>query len=132
MKVLKIALIALFVPVLFAACSKDKTENSSESAIMGRWIGAYGFDNDNPNVYYSLNFKSGGVIEEVNSNGQVIGSGTWEMNGNTITAHYAWLPPSTATFSIVAGYYPSQGKLLGNWGYDASATDGGLWEMTKQ
>ena len=132
MKILKIALIALFVSGLFVACSKDKKENPSESSIIGKWEGKYGFDNDNPSIYYSLNFKSSGVIEEMNSTGQVIGSGTWQMSGNTITAHYAWYPPSTATFSIVAAYDGSHGKLLGNWGYDASATDGGLWEMTKQ
>ena len=131
MRILKFALVALFVSGLFAACSKDKTENPSEK-IIGKWVGVYGFDNDNPDIYYSLNFKPGGVIEEIDQNGGVIGSGTWEMTGNTITAHYAWHPPSTSTFTIVAAYNSSQQKLSGNWGYVNSATDGGLWEMTKQ
>lgn len=132
MRFLKIALITLLSSGLFAACSKDKTENPSESAIIGRWVGTYGFDDDNPTIYYSLNFKSGGVIEEISPSGQVKGTGTWEMSNNVLTAHYSWLPSNPTTFSIVAAFNASQGKLIGNWGYDDSATDGGLWEMTRQ
>ena len=131
MRILKIALIALFTSGIFVACKKEKTENPAPS-IEGRFIGKYGFGNDVPSIYFSLNFKPNGVIEEITSNDQVKGTGTYEINGNTITAHYSWLPANPTTFSIVAAYDPATGKLLGNWGWGSSATDGGLWEMTKQ
>lgn len=31
----------------------------------------------------------------------------------------------------MGAFNPSLGKILGNWGYDDSTTDGGLWEMNK-
>lgn len=133
MRILKIALIALFTSGIFVACKKEKTENPKNpaQAIEGKWVGKYGFGNDVPGIYFSLNFKSGGVIEEISSNGEVKGTGTWEMTGNTITAHYTWFS-NQQPFSIVAAFYASTGKILGNWGFGSSATDGGLWEMTKQ
>lgn len=132
MRVLKIALIALFTSGIFVACKKEKTEKPENPAqsIEGTWVGKYGFGNDAPSIYFSLKFKSGGVIEEIGSSGEVKGTGTWEMTGNTITAHYSYVSNQNS-FSLVAAFDASTGKLLGNWGYGSSATDGGLWEMTK-
>ena len=130
MRVLKIALIALFTSGIFVACKKEKVDKPAQS-IEGRWVGKYGFGNDVPSIYFSLNFKPGGVIEEISSSDQVKGTGTWTMMDNVINAHYSWLPGNPNSFSIVAAFDASTGKLLGNWGYGSSATDGGLWEMTK-
>lgn len=132
MRVLKITMIALMFSGIFMACSKDNDGNSNPVSIEGRWVGKYGNGSANPSIYYSLNFKSGGIIEEYNSSDQKLGEGTWEMTGNTITAHYNWLPPNSSSYTIVAAFNSSQGKLLGNWGYGNNATNGGLFEMTKQ
>jgi hypothetical protein len=88
-------------------------------------------DNNPPSIYYRLNVKHGGAIEELNSGGLSKGSGTWNLNGNTFTAHYQWKAPLNTVFTIAATYDAASKKLVGTWGYDNSATDGGKWEATR-
>lgn len=129
MKFARLALIALMMPVVFISCSKDNDEIAQP--VEGKWNGLYGFDNDAPSISYKLNVKHGGVIEELNSSGQVKGSGSWNFNGNTLSAHYQWKSPLNTVYTITAVFDPATQKLTGTWGYDNSATDGGKWEATK-
>ena len=75
-----------------------------------------------------FNIKAGGTIEELNSSGQKIGQGTWEIENDILTANYQW--PSGSKYSVIGAFYKDQGKLLGDWGYGSSATNGGTWQMT--
>lgn len=129
MKISKIILIALVALTGFASCKKDKVE-AKTTGIEGRWVGTYVNDASGNSFYYSFNIKPGGVIEELNSSGQKLGQGTWEFENNILTAHYSWT--SGSKYSVIAAFYKEDGKLLGDWGYGDSATNGGTWVMHKQ
>ncbi len=128
MKYLKLTSITLILMASFIACKKDGT-NKAVGSIEGTWEGKYSTGSNNPNIFYSLRFNAGGILEEVGSNGQVKGTGTWELDKNILEAEYTNIA-SGAKYSLIGAFYPSDGKLLGNWGFDESVTDGGLWEMT--
>jgi len=130
MKFAKFAIVALLMPLIFVSCSKDK-DDDAVLPVEGNWSGFYGFDNDSPAITYKLNIKHGGVIEEVNSSGQVKGTGNWNFSGNTLTAHYKWAAPLNTAYTVTAVYDAATKKLTGTWGYDNSGTDGGKWEATK-
>ena len=128
MKISKIILIAAVFLTGFMSCKKDKAEQST--SIEGRWVGSYVNEASGNSFYYSFNIKPGGVIEELNAAGQKLGQGTWKLESNIMTAKYAW--SSGGGFSIIAAFNKENGKLLGDWGYGNSATNGGTWEMQKQ
>lgn len=120
-----------FVMLLVFACSKDNDQPAA-TGITGIWVGKYGTGNNKPSVFYSFNIKSDGTIEELDANGAVKGKGTWELENNIIMATYKYLPPANTQFSVLGAFNAAQGKILGDWGYGESVTDGGTWEMTKK
>lgn len=120
---------AFLVPVIFFSCKKN--DDDAVLPVEGKWSGSYGNDNDPPSISYMLTIKHGGVIEEVNATGQVKGSGSWNLDGNTFTAHYQWKAPLNTVFTITAIYNPVANKLTGEWGFDNSSADGGKWEANK-
>lgn len=130
MKFLKTACVALGVLLLFA-CSKS-TDKPASATIEGVWVGKYGTGDNKPSAFYSFNIKANGVIEELDVNGTVKGQGTWELENNILMATYQYLPPANNKFSVLGAFNAAQGKILGNWGYGESVTDGGTWEMTKK
>lgn len=129
MKISKFFLIAAVVLTGLASCSKDKNDTKKQTSIEGVWTGTYVNDASGNSFFYSFNIKAGGTIEELNSSGQKIGQGTWEIENDILTATYQW--PSGGKYSVIAAFYKDQGKLLGDWGYGISATNGGTWQMTK-
>lgn len=130
MKISRIILVSAIALTGLISCSKDKDKPSKQSeTIEGRWEGTYVNQASGNSFYYSLNIKAGGVIEELNASGQKLGQGTWEMENNILTAHYKWT--SGSEYSIIAAFYKETGKLLGDWGYGNSATNGGTWQMQK-
>lgn len=128
MKISKTILIALVALTGFASCKKDKVEK--QTVIEGRWVGSYVNEASGNSFYYSFNIKPGGVIEELNSSGHKLGQGTWELENNILTADYTWTGGNG--FSVIAAFYKETGKLLGDWGYGDSATNGGTWQMHKE
>ena len=112
----------------FASCKKDN-DKSANHIIEGKWTGT--FKEDGEDWFFSLNFKAGGIIEELDENGQKIGVGTWEMENNIIQAEWDMLPPLSAKYSLIAAFYKDKGKLLGDWGYGTNATNGGTFQMSK-
>lgn len=130
MKISSIISVILIAVTTLTACSKDNDDKKPATVnIEGRWIGTYKNDASGNTFYYSFNIKQGGVIEEVNSSNQKIGEGTWKLEHDILTASYIW--PGGSKYSIIAAFNKNQGKLLGDWGYGNSATNGGTWEMTK-
>jgi hypothetical protein len=128
MKISKIILISVIAMTAFVSCKKDKAD--TQHPIEGRWVGTYVNDASGNSFYYSFNIKPGGIIEEINSAGQKIGEGSWELDNDIFSAHYKWSGGSE--YSVIAAFYKSQGKLLGDWGYGDSATNGGTWQMQKK
>ena len=113
MRILKTAVITLFVSAAFAACSKDDVKNTSSFKMEGVWDGKIGQNTDVPSGQYKLNIKPGGTIERISSNGSVSASGSWNLNGNTFTAIYFY---SNGTVVDVNGTLDkSQNKLNADW-----------------
>ena len=135
MKIFTTAIVTVCMSAALVACKKDNSTSlppSTPASLEGKWVGTYVNDASGNSFYYSFNIKPGGIIEEVNSSGEKIGEGTWTYDNNILSAHYHWLPPHTSTYSIIAAYYTNTKKLLGNWGYGDSNTDGGTWEMARK
>jgi len=132
MKISKIILIALVASTGFIACKKDKVEKQTkQTTIEGRWVGTYVNEASGNSFYYSFNIKPAGVIEELNAAGEKLGQGTWKLENNILSAKYSWSGGGSG-FSVLAAFSKEEGKLLGDWGYGNSATNGGTWQMHKQ
>lgn len=132
MKVSKIMFSVFMAMAALMSCKKDHDE-IKKTTIEGRWEGTYINDASGNSFYYSFNIKPDGVIEEINASGEKIGEGTWEIDSNNIfSAHYKWIPPTGhSNYAVIGALYHETGKLLGNWGYGSSTTNGGTWEMQK-
>ncbi|MBC7947313.1 MAG: hypothetical protein H7Y42_05500 [Chitinophagaceae bacterium] len=131
MKFLKLSILTTVFSICVLACNKD-SDGTASQPIAGKWVGTYGFGNESPAIYYAFNIKSNGVIEELSQSGNSKGSGTWNLNGNTFTAHYQWKAPLNTIYTVIATYDVATGKLTGTWGYDDDGDNGGLWEQSKQ
>lgn len=124
-------LLVLLVAISFVACKKDNA--SAAASIEGKWVGKFGNGENKPASFYSFNIKPGGIIQELNQNGEATGEGEWQLDSNNILfATYSTFPPNVKVYTVMGAFNAAQGKIAGNWGYDDSATDGGLWEMSKQ
>jgi hypothetical protein len=135
MKILKTLAIAVMLGTAIVSCSKDsdtKTETQNTS-IEGKYVGKYGFDNETPNEDFILNIKPGGVFQEIGTHsGNPTGQGTWQLNGNKLTATYKMLFSPFNEYKVSLTYDATAKKLSGTWGFDGSYTDGGKMEVKKQ
>ena len=130
MKMLKsFSLIVLFLPLLFA-CSKNNDGPAAVETMQGKWIGTYGFDNENPTHYFSLNIKPGGIIQELNGSGVAKGQGSWVLQGNVIKGNYKMLFAPYNEYSVSVSLN-ANGQMIGTWGYDKDPSDGGKVLMSK-
>jgi hypothetical protein len=132
MKSIKIAIIAFVLALVSVSCSKSSDSPAAAPvSVDGVWVGKFGTDNSKPTVFFSLNFKAGGVLEEIAQTGEVKGKGTWKLDNNIIYGSYAYTAAPNSKYSIIGAFDSKKGQILGNWGYGTSSTNGGLWEMTK-
>ena len=130
MKAFSLFFFLLLSATAFFSCSKED-EGTPTDTVEGKWVGTYGFGSENPDIFFSFNIKPGGVIEELNKNGGVKGTGTWQLTGDDFSATYDWGAPYYTTYTVSATFDKAHGKLKGFWGYDDSDADGGKWEMEK-
>jgi hypothetical protein len=131
MKISKWLTAMLVATITFVSCNKDNDSNENKS-IEGRWVGTYVNDASTDTFYYRLNLKSNGDLEELNSSGAVVGSGQWQLNENTNVFMSAYQSTGGQDFSLIAAFDKEAGKLIGNWGYDNSNTDGGTFDLEKE
>lgn len=131
---LKSTVTIVFIAFACTSCKKDKDDvATSSSSIVGTYTGMYGFGNDTPDNDQKYKIKSGGVFQEIGLNsGSVIGEGTWQLNGTTLTAAYTMNFSPYNKYSISATFNESTGKLIGTWGGENNPSDGGKIDMTKQ
>lgn len=113
MKVLKMAIIALFVSTAFVACNKDNDDKPAGFTIEGSWSGKIGTGDVAPNGQYALNIKKGGTLERIGANGTVSASGSWNLVGDTFTGIYFY---SNGTVVDVTGTLDKASKkITGTW-----------------
>lgn len=111
MKIMKSLIVALLVTSFFVACKKDNTP--PPFTIEGKWEGKIGNGNSTPSGQYALNIKSGGVVERVNSSGNVTASGTWQLAGSNFSATYNY--QNGTVVEVTALVDKGSKKLSGNW-----------------
>ena len=133
MKFLKTGCFLLFAAISLMACSKNNSKPSVNGSMEGVWAGKFGTGNNSPSSFFSYNFKAGGVLEELTDNGQVKGTGVWKLENNILSGYTVnEMAPVGNKYSMLGAFNAAQGKILGNWGYGNSSTDGGLWEMSRK
>ena len=130
MKLLKTLSLFVLSISLFIACSKNSDAPPAAEAMQGKWVGTYGFDNDAPTHFFSLNIKPGGVIQELNNSGIAKGAGTWTLQGNTIKGNYKMLFAPFNEYSVSVSL-DANGQMTGTWGFDKDPADGGKVLMSK-
>ncbi len=109
MKILKIAIIALFTSAALVACKKENVESVKPFTIEGKWVGT-----TNGSGYFGMNIKPGGSLDRFNSSGSITASGTWELHGDTLSGSYQFLSSGTdVTFSALVN--KTQNTFSGNW-----------------
>ena len=135
MKILKSVVIASLLVTSFIACKKDNdhpTPPPASNGIEGKYTGTYGFDDETPTDAFIINVKPGGIFQEIGSHsGAPTGQGTWQLNGNKLTANYKMLFSPFNEYSVSLVYDAAAKKLVGTWGFDKSATDGGKVDVKK-
>lgn len=135
MKIFKTLVLAIMLGATFVSCSKDddSATQTQNTGIEGKYVGKYGFDSETPSEDFILNIKSGGVFQEIGTNsGNPTGQGTWQLNGNKLTADYKMLFAPYNEYRVSLTYDATSKKLTGTWGFDGSYTDGGKMEVKKQ
>src|SRR5689334_5025011 len=112
MKFLKFFIVAILIcAAVFSFSSYKPDPANTARPLQGKLVGAYGFGKEDPNVYYAFNIQPDGTLEEVSQLGNLKGSGTWKLNGNTFTATYQWKAPMSRTYTVVATYDSATQKL---------------------
>ena len=131
-KFLSFLTVMLIAVSTLVSCKKDNDVKPISYPVEGMYSGKYGFGNDVPDTDQKYSIKTGGVFQEIGVNsGMVVGEGTWQMNGNTLTATYTIVWSPFSKYSISATFDPATGKLTGTWGNDSNSSDGGKIDMNK-
>lgn len=107
MKVVRTAFIALLITVAFAACKKD--HDKAPFTIEGLWEG-----NTDGGGYFGINVNPGGTLERLNGSGSVVATGTWLLEGTTLSGDYHF-PSSNTDVTFSAEINSNQETLSGTW-----------------
>lgn len=118
---------AAFLVIALTSCGKD----DQPSALVGTWEGHWGFDNDQPSFFEKWEIKKGGELNAYNSNGGLLGTGKWEVNGFNFKCEY-FVKSSESTYQFEGLYSDVAGEITGTWGEKPSSADGGTFDMAKQ
>lgn len=145
MNFLKCTMTALALSATFVACQKEKADEIGpvlpagnekpapgfNESIQGLWIGHSVLYTKSIPVYFSFKIKADGKLDVLNAAQQAIGAGVWTFNGETFRASYSIEVSGGSSYSVVAAYFDSPGKLSGTWGFNSADSGGGFWEMDK-
>jgi hypothetical protein len=126
MKSLKIktAFVALLLAVTtLVSCKKEDKAVPQQpevpqvvKTIEGTWIGKYGNGNVDPDNFFAANIKKNGLLEIIDENNEVTGTGTWEVADGIFSAKYKYTGNLLTSFSLAAKYDEDAGTLTGSWG----------------
>lgn len=127
-----ITLVFITIMTVLSLCKKYQPNYASSLALQGTYAGKYGYENEHPSVFYSFILKANGILEEINPAGQVIGKGSWSVNGNKVYGIYYYEIPFNAFYSVVADMNLHNKQFSGTWGYGKNESNGGTWIMAKK
>jgi hypothetical protein len=131
----KMLTVCLFATATLVSCKKNNDIAPQQQApvvktIEGSWVGKYGSGNGEPNEFFAFNIKPGGLLDVIDENNEVVGTGTWEMTENVFTGKYKYTG-NFLGFSVAAKFNAETGKLTGSWGA-GNNTDSGEFYMDKK
>ena len=127
MKVLQILAVTLLMTIGFTSCSKDKDDDAPVYVMEGKWTGKLSSGSGTPTGQFAMNAKPGGSFERLGSSGSVVGTGSWNLTGNSFTANYT-LTSSGTVINLTATLEKASNKLTGSWTNDGGGS--GLWNAT--
>jgi hypothetical protein len=132
MKSLKFTILSFVFALTVAACSKSSKDDTppAPTSLDGIWIGKSVTDADKSTAFYSFDIKPNGVLNRLDESGAIVGTGIWSIDNNIFQGTYK--NASNAKFSVLGSYNKGVAKILGNWGYNNSVTNGGTWEMARK
>jgi hypothetical protein len=122
-----------FAATTFISCKKDASTPPPTYNIEGQWSGSSGTGSGAQNTYYSLTFKSGGLLT-VESNNVVnpsVAFGTWGIAGDSVKGTYTYQIGS-GTYSFAGKYSSSSDQITGTWGSGTNAYNLGTFTVGKK
>lgn len=118
MKTLSIKSLALFAiaAITFMSCSKKKEDvKAPVDPIVGEWVGEYKSNSSVKKYYYAFSIKPGGVLEVLNEENKVSGTGTWKLESSVFYAVYKYTQGG-AKYNAAAKFDATEGTLSGSYG----------------
>lgn len=121
----------LLLAAVFTSCSKDKDVPATPSFnIVGVWAGKLGTGSSIPTGYFGLDVKANGKLDRVTADGEVTGTGTWTLNGNTFKGHY--VASSNGVSIDVTATVDKIANKLTNGTWENSGDNSGTWYASKK
>lgn len=125
----------LFGFMSITSCDIDidnDTQLPDNVAVRGSYSGHYGFGDEDLDSTIKCKIKEGGIFQEIGTHsGNVVGQGTWSMEGDILTAHYTTTFAPYNKYSMRLIFNINNGNLKGTWGGEFDETDGGKVDMYK-
>ncbi len=142
MKVVKLNLIvvaAVMAITVLPSCRKEAVKppvvqedpKEEEVSMLGYWEGTYSFGDGGLNLYFAIEIISDTELTIVNSDKEVLGTGTWTVTENVFTAHYAYEQSPEEVYSLAAKFDQEARTLSGSWG-EGLSTDNGNFYLEQQ
>jgi hypothetical protein len=109
---------------------KHLPASSGDDLYKGYWIGTYNNGSVSTNSPWNVTLEEGGkIVLGLNGNstftGSFIGSGTYTISGNSISANYT-IVSSSGSNSFTGTYNPSAKKITGTWTRSDGLSGGGF------
>ncbi len=136
------SLLCLFIILVSMRCSKDKTEDTPSSPIVGFWVGHYTVGSSSYTNYYAVLFKSNGTLREYR--GDPISGGVDTTSSMKNDGSYTFSSPEvTYTTTRIGGVDvrlsysgvildPQNTHIEGTWGIGTSTINQGTFMINKQ
>lgn len=133
MKLLKFTIFSLALVLTLVSCSKKSSNDPpppSSNSLDGVWTGKSVTESNNTTSFYSFEILPNGTLNRLDEAGAVVGTGIWSISSNIFEGTYK--NANKDKFSVIGSYNKGLAKILGNWGYGNSVTNGGTWEMARK
>lgn len=125
--------VLFFAAVTMASCKKNNDDIVAPApAIEGQWVGKYGSGANEPNVFFAFNILPGGVLQVLNQDKAVTGTGTWTLeDSQTFKGIYKY-NNGLMQFNMAAKYDAAKKTITGSWGEGDTVAGDGEFFLNKQ